>query len=280
MRKYHFEICNTKITFAAENELIFDRDASAFQNKSQNSDIEICCEVKHTLLPEGQLLGKGKLKNAYEHKGSFSRTLIYDNEIYASMKYCPKEMSKAQLLIKDNTWEWATDSYHLWTTAALPTLLLYHRALIFHASYISHNESGILFTAPSGTGKSTQAELWHKCRGATVLNGDKAGVSFRDKLMAHSVPFSGTSGICENVSLPLKAIVVLSKAQENKARRLSPSEAVMALCENLFSDQLIPQEWSMTLQLVLDIVTEIPVYHLACTPDERAVRALEEKLYN
>ena len=88
MRKYHFEICNTKITLAAENELIFDRDASAFQTESQNSDVEICCEVKHTLLPEGQLLGKGKLKNAYEHtkKNGTIEISCEENPIYVEIK--------------------------------------------------------------------------------------------------------------------------------------------------------------------------------------------------
>lgn len=96
--------------------------------------------------------------------------------------------------------------------------------------------------------------------------------------MAHGVPFAGTSGICENVSLPLRAVVVLSQAPENSVRRLGPSEAVAALCPNLFVDQAIPEEWQMALHLLLDLVASVPVYALACTPDERAVAALEQAM--
>ena len=96
--------------------------------------------------------------------------------------------------------------------------------------------------------------------------------------MAHGLPFAGTSKICENVSLPLRGIVVLSQAPVNSVRRLRPSEAVAALCSNLFVDQVIPEEWSLALNLLLDLVAAVPVYALACTPDERAVQTLEQAL--
>lgn len=78
--------------------------------------------------------------------------------------------------------------------------------------------------------------------------------------MAHGVPFAGTSGICRNVSVPLAAVVVLSQAPENTIRRLSPSEAVAALCPNVFIDSLIPEEWQLALHLLLDLTAQTPVY--------------------
>jgi len=156
-------------------------------------------------------------------------------------------------------------------------LLPFERA-VFHALSFMWRGKAWLLTAPSGTGKSTQAELWRVHRGARVLNGDKAAVRLSGAPMAHGMPFSGTSGICENVSLPLRGVVVLSQAKENSVRRLGPSAAVAALGANVFADRSIAEEWSAALNLLLDLAASVPVYALACTPDERAVCALEEAM--
>ena len=47
------------------------------------------------------------------------------------------------------------------------------QTLLMHASAVSWNGQGLVFTAPSGTGKTTQAELWARYKGAKILNGDK-----------------------------------------------------------------------------------------------------------
>ena len=93
--------------------------------------------------------------------------------------------------------------------------------------------------------------------------------------MVHGMPFSGTSGICENVSMPLGCIVVLSQAKENTVRRLGAQEALSLLSPNVFSDQLISEEWQKMLLLLLDFMAAVPIYALACTPDVRAVEELE-----
>ena len=181
-------------------------------------------------------------------------------------------------IARADCWRWATRASFLWPGLSLPQLLLPFHTLVFHASYVAHDGGALLFTAPSGTGKSTQAELWRVHRGARVLNGDKAAVRLSGAPTAHGMPFSGTSGICENVSLPLRGVVVLSLAKENTVRRLGPSAAVAALGENVFADRSIAEEWSAALNLLLDLAASVPVYALACTPDERAVCALEEAM--
>ncbi len=68
----------------------------------------------------------------------------------------------------------------------------------------------VLFTAPSGTGKSTQAELWRKHRGASIINGDCTLIAEDDGVFtAFGFPFSGTSGIFENRKAPIAAVVYL-----------------------------------------------------------------------
>ena len=101
----------------------------------------------------------------------------------------------------------------------LETLLLRHGRGVLHASYIRlPNERSILFSAPSGTGKSTQAELWRRYRNAQIINGDKAIVYLASEgVSVSSLPLCGSSGICRNVS---GSAVWEAKT---RSRRCSPS---------------------------------------------------------
>lgn len=276
-----FQICQTNLTFSSGKPLRLQGNMLPFLSDGSAPGCKVSCRVlDKPFSPEGTLLSQKGERTVYRNGRQVLRCLSGQcgGPVAACIAYEIGVPETAVLTVTEKDRLWTADHLRLWSTICLPQLLLPFRTLIFHASYIDHNGSGILFTAPSGTGKSTQAELWRVHRGARVLNGDKAGVTLRDTPMAHGLPFSGTSKICENVSLPLRAIVVLSQAPVNTVRRLRPSEAVAALCSNLFVDQVIPEEWSLALNLLLDLVASVPVYALACTPDERAVQTLEQVL--
>lgn len=79
---------------------------------------------------------------------------------------------------------------------------------LLHASFVRWKDKSILFTAPSGTGKSTQAELWRCHRNAEIINGDRVAVTMSDQgAMSWGIPYCGTSGICKNAQLPVAAIL-------------------------------------------------------------------------
>ena len=46
-------------------------------------------------------------------------------------------------------------------------------AMVLHCSVLKVKSGVILFSGPSGIGKSTQAGLWTKYRKARVINGDR-----------------------------------------------------------------------------------------------------------
>lgn len=273
--EYQFEICGVDFILAMDTLIVVEGDMAPFRAALSTPQVRIDCRTVEPLCPAGQLLGEGDEKAAYQDGNDILRVRLAGKRPYAALRYRPDTPGYACLDVEREDWHWCTDHLRLWTTVWLHTLLLQHHALVFHASYIEHRGWGVLFTAPSGTGKSTQAELWRIHRAARVINGDKAGVRVGETPTVHGVPFSGTSGICHNVSAPLRGIVVLSQAKENTVRRLRPSEAVAALFPNVFVDNLVSEEWQAALHLLLDLVSAVPVYALACTPDERAVEALE-----
>lgn len=171
------------------------------------------------------------------------------------------------------------DERYFWTSVPLGQLFLPKKAVVMHASFIDINGSAVLFSAPCGTGKSTQAELWRIYRSAEIINGDKAGVYLKDgKAYAGGVPFCGTSGICKNRDLPLKAIVLLSQGKENVAKRLSGVEALQGVIQNIYLDLLAPMEKQMCIDFVIELLSGVSVISLQCTPDERAVEELEKLL--
>ena len=149
-----------------------------------------------------------------------------------------------------------------------------------HSSLVRRREGdAILFTAPSGTGKSTQAGLWEQFAGAETLNGDRSMIRRVDGVWtAFGSPFAGTSGIYRNEHAPIRALIVLRQAPENTIRRLSLAEAFRAI----YSESVLPR-WHQdahqrVISLVTEIVSEVPVYLLACTPDERPVTLLRNTL--
>lgn len=147
---------------------------------------------------------------------------------------------------------------------------------VFHCAYIAWNGRAILFTAPSGTGKSTQAELWRNHRGAEIINGDRGAVCVSEgRVMAAGIPFSGSSSYCENRSLPIAAIVYLSQAPKTSIRKLRGMEAFFKIWEGVSVNAWAKEDVERVASAAQTVAEEIPVYHLACTPDESAVAALE-----
>ena len=93
---------------------------------------------------------------------------------------------------------------------ALERPLLRYGRLILHASAVLYREKAYLFTAPSGGGKSTQAEIWEKDMHARIINGDKVILHDNgEELIAYGSPIAGSSGIYRNISAPCGTAIFL-----------------------------------------------------------------------
>ena len=150
---------------------------------------------------------------------------------------------------------------------------------VFHCSYIDLDGRAILFTAPSGVGKSTQAELWRSLRGAQIVNGDRAVIrASEDGVLACGLPFAGSSQYCLNRDLPVAAVVYLGQAPRTTIRRLRGYEAFARIWEGCSVNLWEPEQLQRISKLVEQTAAMVPVYHLPCTPDESAVETLENAL--
>jgi hypothetical protein len=157
--------------------------------------------------------------------------------------------------------------------------IVHHGGFLLHSAYIQVNGKAILFTAPSGTGKSTQARLWEKYRGARIVNGDRTAVTVgQEGVFAHGIPYCGTSGICGRAVLPVEAIVYLSQGPESVARPLNGLRAFRRVWEGCSVHVWDREDVELCTNTVTEAIRQVPVVHLACTPDETAVNALEAYL--
>lgn len=152
-------------------------------------------------------------------------------------------------------------------------------AFILHSSFIEWKDKGILFSAPSGTGKSTQADLWDKYEDVEIINGDKAGIRNMDgRWTAYGLPFAGTSGIYKNKKAEISHIIVLRQGKKNKLTKLSPREAFI----KLYSETIV-HTWDKEFQenivnMITDVVQSVPIYQYECLPDKSAVDFLKEQI--
>ncbi len=161
----------------------------------------------------------------------------------------------------------------------LPHLLLQKGIGILHCSFIEYEGEAILFAGDKQVGKSTQAGLWSEHKGARVLNGDRAGVFLEDgKVYATGVPYCGTSGICFNEKTPVKAIVALSKGDENVLSTPSFLESVLFTIGRFTYSYWEESASDMAFSVAENICENVCFLSYSCLKDGSAVELLCNKL--
>lgn len=183
--------------------------------------------------------------------------------------YLHPDMAKARPMSADR----------LFSIIGLHSRLLQREASVLHASFVEHQGRAILFTAPSQTGKSTQADLWQKYAGAEIINGDRVLVKQRDGIWyAFGYPCCGSSHICVNKAFPIQAVVVLEQGSDNRVSELSAAEklrALVAATEVYIWDEA---ELNHAFRIAEAFIDRVPVCRLSCRPDADAVYTLQKYL--
>lgn len=151
--------------------------------------------------------------------------------------------------------------------------------LFLHGSQVKANGAGIIFAAPSGTGKTTQAKLWQRYRGAEIICNDRTLTRKVDGVWrTYGYPLDGSEPVRSSAVNTLGALVLLEQGPVNEVRALPASKALPRLMPQVVMDCWSGEARSRAMELLLELLRDIPVYLLTCTPDQRAVEALEKKL--
>ena len=159
------------------------------------------------------------------------------------------------------------------------TFLSLYQRMMLHASFVRYQQHAILFSAPSGMGKSTQAQLWETVKDAEIINGDRVALGkTKQGWMAWGIPYAGSSMIYKNESGPIGAIVILKQAKENRIEKISGSMVFGHLYPELSIHHWDERFVERAMTFLMEIIREIPVFLLECLPDESAVHLLYQTL--
>ena len=150
--------------------------------------------------------------------------------------------------------------------------------ILFHGSVVAVDGVGYLFTAKSGTGKSTHTRLWREYFGdrAVMVNDDKPLLKITDSgVIAYGTPYNGKHRLGTNTSVPLKAICILTRSADNHIEAITREQAYTILLQQVYrpADML---KMTKTLELVDRLADSVKLYKLDCNMDISAAKIAYE----
>ena len=208
-----------------------------------------------------------RIISGYDRIHEMSRLYRYSGEPDLIIEISEKDLRKE----RDRADGQYSDAY-------LETLAVYRKiaevmpgwdTLLIHGSAVCADGAGYLFTAKSGTGKSTHAGLWRKLLKERVqmINDDKPLLHIgKDEVTVYGTPWNGKHHLGGNISAPLKSICFLEQAAENHIVKLAKAEAYPLLLQQVYR----PAEREMlmkTLQLLDILQDSVSFYRLSCNMD-------------
>jgi len=162
---------------------------------------------------------------------------------------------------------------YIWTGYEFCSKLLEFNGFMLHSSAIAYEDKAYLFSAPSGTGKSTHTGIWQRVFGedkAVVINDDKPVIKFDgDKFYVYGTPWSGKTDKNINTKVPLNSICFIERSPENHIERISPKDAIW-----LIMNQTIRPAYAGNMDILLNLLDkllkDIPIYKLGCNMEDEA----------
>jgi hypothetical protein len=197
------------------------------------------------------------------------------------VKICPEDLiyerkkSEAEAAISPRAFRGGTDGM-------LETLAVYRKmaesfpvlfdTFLFHGSAIAVDGEAYLFTAKSGTGKSTHTSLWRKYLGdrAEMVNDDKPLIRVSgDEVIIYGTPWNGKHRLGKNVSVPLKALSILERGEVNEIHPISKKEALPMMLQQSYRPAEI-KALEKSVQLISKLTENVSLFRLKCNMDIKA----------
>jgi len=143
--------------------------------------------------------------------------------------------------------------------------------ILMHGSVVAVEGEAYLFTAKSGTGKSTHTRYWREVFGerAIMVNDDKPLLKIeKDRVLACGTPWDGKHRLSTNICVPLKAICILERGEENEIHPISPQEAL----PTVFQQTYRPKNVLKYMELIDRLSQRVSFYRLHCNQTPEAVQ--------
>ena len=158
--------------------------------------------------------------------------------------------------------------------------MAFYDTLLMHGSVLALDGRAYLFTAPSGTGKSTHARMWRETFGERVVmvNDDKPLIGLTgEKPLVYGTPYNGKHGLGGNLSAPLCGICILSQAPENHIEPIERSAAYVRLLQQIYRPRQ-PEQLQLVMALFDRLLAQTPLYQMGCTISHEAAEMAYEMM--
>jgi len=170
--------------------------------------------------------------------------------------------------------------FALWLAVGL--LSCSSKMVLIHSSCVVHQNRAILCLGESGTGKSTHTRLWlQHIPDSHLLNDDSPVLVVENgEPVVYGSPWSGKTHCYHPLRFPLAAAIRISQAPYNKIKRLSVFEGFSALhpsCPPALAQDDKYQD--LMMDLLSEVLSKAPVFHLACLPDEAAAWTSHDAIF-
>ncbi len=233
-------------------------------------EYEIHSHFEELSLPTGEPTRHTEFYDIYEIDDKTIQLQKSNDRIIGGIVYNKKRID-LYLIQKDFVTEYLLSQY-----ALLYILNQKQNAIFIHGASVVYHSKGILFSAKSGTGKSTHARLWRTYTDAVSLNDDKNIIVLEDgQLMLYSNPWSGKHQIHQNITAPLTCIVFLKQEKENQVSKVGVREAMRLLLGQIEP----PKKNSVDVwNKMVDQILELPIYSYGCNMNPDAVTTLKTRL--
>lgn len=150
--------------------------------------------------------------------------------------------------------------------------LLDYGIFLFHGSCIAVDGKAYIFTAVSGTGKSTHARLWRELLGdrAVMINDDKPLIEINNgQAKAYGTPYDGKHHLSSNISVPIKAICIIERSRNNHIEKINLMEAYPIILTQSYRPEN-SDGMQKTLNLINSLLTSCDFYRLGCNMEIEA----------
>lgn len=157
-------------------------------------------------------------------------------------------------------------------------VLLNYDTILFHSSALAMDGQGYLFTALSGTGKSTHSRLWREYFGdrVTMINDDKPFIRIGEtESRVYGSPWDGKHHLSTNMSVPIKAICILERDTVNHIEPISADDAFAILYQQTYRSK-DPAKLVKTIDLLTRMSSQVKLYRLGCNMEPDAARVSYE----
>lgn len=164
---------------------------------------------------------------------------------------------------------------YIWTGSQFYHKLLDFNGFMLHASSVAMENKAYLFSAKSGTGKSTHTELWQRYFGeerASIINDDKPAIRLiNNEFYVYGTPWSGKSDKNLDIKVPLKGIVFIERSETNWIKRIDSKQAIKLILDQTLRPKQI-EKMDKLLGMLDQLLKIVPIFKMGCDISEGAVK--------